>query len=113
MDFSPMNIRMTVPHTMDVGQLQHNMNHHGAAVQDFRALKNKEQQEILQKQVRTKDEAEGEKIKDNPDRDRGQGGYSANSGKRSAAPSQDDADGIESEAMAVDSFRGHNIDISL
>lgn len=113
MNFSPMNIRMAVPHATDVGQLQHNMNHHGAAVQDFKALKDREQQEVMQKQVRTKDETEGEKIKENPDRDRGQGGYSANKRKKGSTAVLDSSEETEQEKMAIDTFRGHNIDISL
>ena len=58
MDFSPMNIRMTVPQANDVGQIQHNLNQQGAMQQDFLALKEKQLIERQQSQVRTKDVAE-------------------------------------------------------
>ena len=84
MDFSPMNIRMTVPQSADVGQIQHNMNQHGAVVHDYQAVKDQQEQEHLQQQVRSKEEAEGQKIKDNPDEERGKGGYRGK--KHKAAP---------------------------
>ena len=69
-----MNMRMAVPHSTDVGQMQHNMNQQGALLQSYKSAKDKEKQELQQTQVRDKDNAEGEKIKDNPDR-RQQGEY--------------------------------------
>ncbi len=110
MDFSPMNIRMTVPQSADVGQVQHNINQHGAVVHDNQALKDREDQERIQKQVRSKEEAEGQKIRENPDEERGKGGYH---GKRRQTESQEEeVQEVEPEKMAVDQYRGHNIDIS-
>lgn len=111
MDFSPMNIRMAVPQATDVGQVQHNINQHGALVHDNQALKDQEQQERIQKQVRSKEEAEGQKIRENPDEERGKGGYRGR--KRQAAPEpEEENQDIEPVKMAVDQYRGHNIDIS-
>ncbi|MBE6106127.1 hypothetical protein [Anaerovibrio lipolyticus] len=112
MDFSPMNIRMTVPQSADVGQIQHNMNQHGAVVHDYQAVKDQQEQEHLQQQVRSKEEAEGQKIKDNPDEERGKSGYRGK--KRKAAPmnSEEEMQEAEPEKMAVDQYRGQNIDIS-
>ena len=110
MDFSPMNIRMTVPQATDVGQVQHNINQHGAVVHDNQAMKDQEQQERIQKQVRGKEEAEGQKIRENPDEERGKGGYRGS--KRQAASSVEEEQEPEPEKMAVDQYRGHNIDIS-
>ena len=104
-----MNMRMAVPHSTDVGQMQHNMNQQGALLQSYKSAKDKEKQELQQTQVRDKDNAEGEKIKDNPDR-RQQGGYSS-SGKRRGNSSETEPE-EETIKMAVDQFRGRNIDIS-
>ncbi|MCR5176738.1 MAG: hypothetical protein K6C05_07775 [Anaerovibrio sp.] len=112
MDFSPMNIRMTVPQSTDVGQVQHNINQHGAVVHDNQALKDRQQQERIQKQVRSKEEAEGEKIKNNPDEEKGKGGYR---GKKRDAGAPEDEEMLQEdtqEKMAVDQYRGQNIDIS-
>ena len=111
MDFSPMNIRMVVPQATDVGQVQHNINQYGAVVHDNQALKDREDQERIQKQVRSKEEAEGQKIRENPDEERGKGGYHA---KKRQNPTQEEEETQEPEPvkMAVDQYRGHNIDIS-
>ena len=74
MDFTPMSLRMMVPHANDVGELQHNMNQQSAVQQDYKALQQKKLVERQQSQVRKKDEAENEKIKDDPDRRRHGGG---------------------------------------
>ena len=115
MDFSPMNIRMTVPQANDVGQIQHNLNQQGAMQQDFLALKEKQLIERQQSQVRTKDDAEGQKVRGDeekkqqlPDR----------KPRRRKTPKEimDEQDALEAEEepkMAVDQFRGHTIDISL
>ena len=81
MDFAPMSLRMMIPHANDVGEIQHNMNQQAAMQQDFKALQQKKLIERQQSQVRTKDEAEGEKIKDNPEKK--QGGRERGPGRRS------------------------------
>ncbi|ORU00374.1 hypothetical protein D081_0897 [Anaerovibrio sp. JC8] len=107
-----MNIRMTVPQSADVGQIQHNMNQHGAVVHDYQAVKDKQEQEHLQQQVRSKEEAEGQKIRENPDEERGKGGYQAKKRKAASQDVEDEIQEAEPEKMAVDQYRGHNIDIS-
>ena len=64
MDFAPMSLRMMVPHANDVGEIQHHMNQQAAMQQDFKALQQKKLIERQQSQVRTKDEAEGEKAEE-------------------------------------------------
>ena len=41
-----MNMRMAVPHSTDVGQMQHNMNQQGALLQSYKSAKDKEKQEL-------------------------------------------------------------------
>lgn len=114
MDFAPMSLRMMVPHANDVGEIQHNMNQQAAMQQDFKALQQKKLIERQQSQVRTKDEAEGEKIKDNPEKK--QGGRERGTRKRKSPREIMEAQGVVEDSqeppMAVDSIRGRSIDIS-
>lgn len=116
MDFSPMNLRMVVPHSNDVGEIQHNLNQQAAVQQDFKALQQKRLIERQQNQVRTKDDAEGEKIKDNPDRR--QGGKERPPRKRKSPKEILEAEEAAEAAlqqeppMAVDHLRGRSIDIT-
>ena len=109
-----MSLRMMVPHANDVGEIQHNMNQQAAMQQDFKALQQKKLIERQQSQVRTKDEAEGEKIKDNPEKK--QGGKERGARKRKSPKEIMEAQGITDDSqeapMAVDSIRGRSIDIS-
>ena len=115
MDFAPMNMRMVVPHANDVGEIQHNMNQQAALQHDFRTEQQKKLIERQQSQVRTKDDAEGEKIKDNPERKHG--GRQNAKGRRKKSPreimeEQEAMEAPEEPPMAVDTYRGHSIDIS-
>lgn len=114
MDFAPMSMRMVVPHANDVGEIQHNFNQQAALQQDFKAEQHKKLVERQQNQVRTKDEAEGEKIKDNPEKK--QGGRQRPPRKRKSPKEileeQAALEAPEEPPMAVDQYRGHSIDIS-
>ncbi len=114
MDFAPMSLRMMIPHANDVGEIQHNMNQQAAMQQDFKALQQKKLIERQQSQVRTKDEAEGEKIKDNPEKK--QGGREQGARKRKSPKEIMEAQGVTDDnqepPMAVDQIRGRSIDIS-
>ena len=101
MDVSPMSLQMVFPRATEAGQVQHNLNQAAALQQEKDA-------ELKQKQVRTKDDTEGGRIKDDPDRQRGQGGYAGNP-NRNAAMMDEEA---EKEQFAVDPSRGHHLDIS-
>lgn len=115
MDFSPMNIRMAVPHTNDVAEIQNNLNQYGNIVHNYRTNKDKEQQQIRQKQVLEKEKADQERIKDDPDRQKKQGGYTLSKREKKLIDALD----IEEETnedneftMAVDHLRGQHLDIS-
>lgn len=113
MDFAPISLRMVAPQANDVGELQHNMNQQAAMQQDFKAIQQKKLIERQQSQVRTKDEAEGEKIKDNPDR---RNKREAERGPRKRKSPKEILAAQEPEPqeppMAVDQFRGRSIDIT-
>ena len=71
-------------------------------------MREKNDAELKQKQVRNKDDTEDGKIKDDPERNRRNGGgYYARS--RREPPEFEDEDDI----YAVDPRRGHFLDISL
>lgn len=117
MDFSPLNIRMVVPHTNDVGEMQNNMNQHGAMLQNYRTNKDREQQEVRLKQIKKKEEAEGRRVEGDPDREDGRGrkrrkGKSADERHKELVAALGVDDDEEQEVMAVDHIRGRHLDIS-
>lgn len=110
MDVTPMSLQAIVPRTSEATQVQHNMNQQSAVQQDYQAVRDKRENALKQTQVRAKDQAEDERIKDDPDqrkkKGRGRGG-SHRDGQENAA--EEDR---PQERLAVDAFRGRNIDIS-
>ncbi len=109
MDISPMSLQAIVPKSSEVTQMQHNMNQQVMVQQDFESIRQKADAQHKQQQVRSKDEADGGKIKEEPDRRNKQGQYEARKGNSGENPAGDEA--AETENMALDTFRGHHIDI--
>ncbi|WP_418871101.1 hypothetical protein [Selenomonas bovis] len=108
MDVTPLSMQMVVPRVSDAQQVQHNLNQASAMQQDFEALREKADAKRKETQVRTKSNAEDGKIKEDPERQRGQGGDSGQRGRQGEM--QDEA---QEETFAVDPARGHHLDISL
>ena len=108
MDVTPMSMQMVVPRVSDAAQVQQNLNQAAAMQQDFEALREKEDAKLKETQVRTKDNPEDGRIKDDPNR-HGQGTYEGGSKKRGDKEEQEE----EMGAFAVDPARGHHLDISL
>lgn len=98
---------MTYANANNAAQVQHNMNHAAALQQDFQAVREKQDAQLKQKQVRNKEEAEGRVIKDDPDRRRRQGGYYYKSRRQRQEPEDDN------DNLAVDPKRGYFLDVSL
>ncbi|MBE8953253.1 MAG: hypothetical protein SR1Q7_08950 [Quinella sp. 1Q7] len=107
MEVAPVGLNMTYANAGNAAQVQHNLNHATALQQDFQMVREKLDAELKQKQVRTKDDAEGGRINDDPDRRNRQGGHYYGSQKRKREPER------EPENFAVDPRRGHFLDISL
>lgn len=107
MEIAPIGVQMTYANANNAAQVQHNLNNAINLQQDFEAIRQKNDAENKQKQVRTKDDTEGGKIKDDPERNKRQGGYFYKNQKRKQQ-TQD-----EPENLAVDPKRGHFLDISL
>ena len=109
MDITPLSIQMSYPTANEAGNLQQNAHHAVNAQQDFETLKQKQEDELKQKQIQSKDNAEGGKIKDDPDRQgRGGNGY-----RRNAKKHNDDINNEPKEKYAIDPSRGRHLDISL
>ncbi|BAL82277.1 hypothetical protein SELR_05690 [Selenomonas ruminantium subsp. lactilytica TAM6421] len=111
MDVSPMSMQMIVPRATDAGQVQHNLNQASALQSDYQALEQKREDELKQQQVREKDNPEDGRIKDDPDRQKKQGGGSRGRRRGPGMPEEQAEEPIMK--MAEDPSRGHLLDISL
>ena len=100
MDITPVSMQMVYPTANEASNVQHNLNHATNLQQDFEALKQKREDELKQKQVQNKDNPEGGKIKDDPERQGRGGGYQRNENQ-------------PKEKFAIDPSRGRRLDISL
>lgn len=110
MDFNPMNsLQIIVPKATEISQVQHNLNQQPVIQQDFEAMRQKADAALKQKQVRSREELEDGKIKDDPERKGKQGKYTGN--RKRHVPNEDIEESGDEAKIAVDSFRGHNIDI--
>lgn len=97
---------MTYANANNASQVQQDMNNASALQQAFQTVREKEDAQLKQKQVRNKEEAEGRVIKDDPDRRSRQGGYYYRAQQREELEQDED------ENYAVDPRRGHFVDIS-
>ncbi len=107
MEIAPVGVQMTYANANNAAQVQHDLNNASALQQNFQMVREKLDAELKQKQVRTKDDAEGGRIKDDPDRRNRQGGHYYSSRRQKHEPEPED------ENYAVDPRRGHFLDISL
>lgn len=109
MDFGTMNVQLVVPKIPEASQIQHNMNQAATVNQAVEAERQKQDATLKEKQVRAREELEDGRVKDDPDaEERRGGGYGGN---RRRAKSSIDTEDAPKEKMAVDTFRGRNIDI--
>lgn len=111
MDVSPMSMQMIVPRATDAGQVQHNLNQASALQSDYQALEQKQDDKLKQQQVRGKENPEDGKIKDDPERQKKQGGMGGR--RRRPGIPQEEAPEQPAMKMAEDPSRGHLLDISL
>ncbi|MGL6015212.1 MAG: hypothetical protein ACRCZU_03835 [Selenomonadaceae bacterium] len=106
MDLSPMNLQVIIPKSTEVGQVQHKLNHQGQVQQEAGAVRLHQDDALKQKQVRTREELEDGKVKDEQQQNTGGGGKRR---QKSTMQPEEDAE----ENLAVDAVRGHHIDIKL
>jgi hypothetical protein len=106
MDINPISLQMVVPRTTDAGQVQHNLNQQPNVQQELAMMREQMDVKTKMETVKTKDNPEDGRVKDDPERQSRGGGYSG--GQR-----RDRRGNEEEERPAIDILRGHNIDISL
>ena len=111
MDVSPMSLQMIVPRATDAGQVQHNLNQANALQSDFQAIKQKADDKLKQQQVRTKDNPEDGKIKDDQEHKNHNGSYYSKRQRQNDDKSEEAAE--DEVNYAADPSRGHFLDISL
>lgn len=119
-DFNPMNLQLMVPKSTEVGQLQQNMHHQVNVQQDNQLAKQREKDEVNQRTVQRHEEAEDGKIKDDPERERRQGGDSGGKrhrregedGEEQAVRLQAEVEELRRQSKNLDIARGSLIDIS-
>lgn len=107
MDLAPVGVQMTYANANNASQVQHDMNNASALQNAFQTVREKEDAQLKQKQVRDKEEAEGRLIKDDPERRSRQGGYYYRNRQRIEELTDED------DTYAVDPKRGYFLDISL
>ena len=106
MDINPISLQMVAPRTTDAGQVQHNLNQQPNVQQEFAMMREQMDVKTKMETVKTKDNPEDGRVKDDPERQSRGGGYSG--GQNRERRGND-----EEERPAIDILRGHNIDISL
>jgi hypothetical protein len=109
MNITPMNLQIVVPKTTDAAQIQHNRDHKEAVQQDIGMLQTKQEANLKQTQVQSRDKPEEGKIKEDAEQQKRQGQNSKKQAKSASALEEDK----ENIPLAIDTFRGHKIDIKL
>ena len=109
MNITPMNLQIVIPKTTDAAQIQHNRDRQEAVQQDIGMLQTKQEANLKQIQVQSRDKAEDGKIKEDEEHQKRQGQNSKKQAKSSSASEEDK----ENISLAIDTFRGHKIDIKL
>lgn len=107
MSITPVDMQVIIPKSTEVGKNQQARDHQEVFQQQFGATEFRENANQKLRQVNKKDEAEGEKIKDDPEHGNKQG-YSQN--RHSKRKEHEDTDEV---VMAVDTLRGRTIDIKM
>ena len=110
MDITPMSLQMMVPRASDAAQVQHNLNQANAMQSDFQAIQQKEDDKLKQEQVRAKDNPEDGRIREDPDRQRKQGGQGSFSQHQARSSGEEVVP--EPVKYAKDPSRGNLLDIS-
>ena len=106
MDINPISLQMVAPRSTDAGQVQHNLNQQPNVQQEFAMMRDQMDVKTKMETVKTKDNPEDGRVKDDPERQARDGSYSG-------GQKRDRRELEEEERPAIDILRGHNIDISL
>ena len=110
MNVTPISMQMMYPQSNEAGNVQSNMQNQVNIQQTFESIRQKQDAELARQQVRAKEQAsEDARVKDDPERERRQGGGQG----RQEGRSRGEDHGAELLArLAVDPNRGVHLDIS-
>ena len=110
MNVTPISMQMMIPQSNEAGNVQSNMQNQVNVQQSFESIRQKQDAELARQQVRAKEEAsEDARVKDDPERERRQGGGQGGQGRRGRSGDQ----GAELlQRLAADPNRGVHLDIS-
>jgi len=110
MNVTPISMQMMFPQSNEAGNVQSNMQNQVNIQQTFESIRQKQDAELARQQVRAKEEAsEDARVKDDPERERRQGGGQGGQGRRGHSGDQ----GAELlQRLAADPNRGVHLDIS-
>ena len=110
MNVTPISMQMMFPQSNEAGNVQSNMQNQVNIQQSYESIRQKQDAELARQQVRAKEEAsEDARVKDDPERDRRQGGRQ--SGGRSRGDGKDHGPELL-QRLAADPNRGVHLDIS-
>ena len=110
MNVTPISMQMMFPQSNEARNIQSNMQNQVNIQQTFESIRQKQDAELARQQVRAKEEAsEDARVKDDPERERRQGGGQGDQGRRGRSGDQ----GAELlQRLAADPNRGVHLDIS-
>ena len=110
MNVTPISMQMMFPQSNEAGNVQSNMQNQVNIQQSFESIRQKEDAELARQQVRAKEEASVDaRVKDDPERERRQGGGQGDSRGRDRG--KDHGEELL-QRLAADPNRGVHLDIS-
>lgn len=108
MNITPIDMQVIIPKATEVGKGQQIRDHQEVLQQQFGATEFQKHADHKLRQVQTSEKAEGKKIKNDSSRQR-----KKDQSKQNHTSDRDDETGTADSVMAVDTFRGRNIDIKM
>ena len=111
MNVTPISMQMMFPQSNEAGNVQSNMQNQVNIQHSFESIRQKQDAELARQQVRAKEQAsEDARVKDDPERDRRQGGRQGGGSRRGSGKDH----GPELlQRLAADPNRGVHLDIKL
>lgn len=107
MNITPMDMQVVIPKVTEVGKGQQNRDHQSVFQQQHGAAQLQQQSDRKLQQVQNTEKSEGKKIKEEEKRKNQQ------NQQNQQESAEENAEKSESVRMAVDTFRGRNIDIKM
>ena len=111
MNVTPISMQMMFPQSNEAGNVQSNMQNQVNIQQSFESIRQKQDAELARQQVRAKEQAsEDARVKDDPERERRQGGGQHGGRRRDG---REDHGPELLQRLATDPNRGVHLDIKL